>query len=144
MITPEVLAMIYKITLSAGLGMVIGVERERKDKPAGLRTHVLVAIGSTIFTLLSFINPFPGQNFAFDPTRIAAQVVIGIGFLGAGMIFLKDNEARGLTTAAGIWVTAAIGMAVGFGSYLIAIYATILAFLILSTFRRLENKIHPE
>lgn len=144
MITPEVLLMIYKISLSAGLGMVIGVERERKDKPAGLRTHVLVAIGSTLFTLLSFINPFPGQGFAFDPTRIAAQVVVGIGFLGAGMIFLKDSEARGLTTAAGIWVTAAIGMAVGFGAYIIAIYSTILAFLILSAFRRLETKIHKE
>ena len=136
--------MIYKITLSAGLAMVIGAERERKDKPAGLRTHVLVAIGSTIFTLLSFINPFPGQGFAFDPTRIAAQVVVGIGFLGAGMIFLKGNEARGLTTAAGIWVTAAIGMAVGFGAYMIAIYSTILAFLILSAFGRLEGKIHHE
>ena len=144
MITPEVIAMIYKISLSAGLGMVIGAERERKDKPAGLRTHVLVAIGSTLFTLLSFINPFPGQGYSFDPTRIAAQVVVGIGFLGAGMIFLKDNEARGLTTAAGIWVTAAIGMAVGFGSYVIAIYSTILAFLILSAFRRLETKIRQD
>lgn len=132
--------MIYKITLSAILGLIIGAERQSKEKPAGLRTHALVAIGSTLFTVLSFVNLFEGLGYAFDPSRIAAQVVVGIGFLGAGMIFLKGGEARGLTTAAGIWVTAAIGMAVGFGAYVVAVYTTVLVFLILSAFRYLENR----
>lgn len=142
MVTPEILTMIYKITLSAGLGMIIGAERESREKPAGLRTHTLVAIGSTLFTLLSFVNVLEGLGYSFDPSRIAAQVVVGIGFLGAGMIFLKGGEARGLTTAAGIWVTAAIGMAVGFGAYVVAIYGTALVFLILRVFRYLESKLH--
>ncbi|MEK7560032.1 MAG: MgtC/SapB family protein [Patescibacteria group bacterium] len=140
MFTPEIFAMIYKITLSAILGLIIGAERQSKEKPAGLRTHALVAIGSTLFTVLSFVNLFEGLGYAFDPSRIAAQVVVGIGFLGAGMIFLKGGEARGLTTAAGIWVTAAIGMAVGFGAYVVAVYTTVLVFLILSAFRYLENR----
>src|SRR3989344_4518465 len=77
MLTPEIWTMLYKITLSAGLGMVIGAERETRDKPAGLRTHALVAIGSTIFTILSFVNFFEGVGYSFDPSRIAAQVVLG-------------------------------------------------------------------
>lgn len=142
MITPEIFTMVYKITLSAVLGLIIGIERESRSKPAGLRTHALVAMGSTLFTLLSFVNLFEGFGYSFDPSRIAAQVVVGIGFLGGGMILLKDNEARGLTTAAGIWVTAAIGMAVGFGAYIVAIYGTAIVFLILWAFRYLEDKIH--
>ena len=142
MFSLEILPMIYKITLSAALGMIIGIERERRDKPAGLRTHALVAIGATLFTILSFVDLSGGINYAFDPSRIAAQVVVGVGFLGAGMIFMTKGEARGLTTAAGIWVTAAIGMSVGFGAYAIAIYTTILVFLILWAFRYLESKIH--
>lgn len=142
MISPELFTMLYKITLSAGLGMVIGTERELRDKPAGLRTHALVAIGATIFTILSFINVFEEMGYAFDPSRIAAQVVVGIGFLGGGLIFLHGERAQGITTAAGIWVTAAIGMAVGFGAYSVAIYTTALVFLILWAFRRLESKLH--
>ena len=142
MITPETFTMLYKITLSAVLGLIIGAERESRDKPAGLRTHALVAMGSTLFTLLSFVNLFEGLGYSFDPSRIAAQIVVGIGFLGGGMIFLKDNDARGLTTAAGIWVTAAIGMAIGFGAYTVAIYGTAFVFLILWALRYLEDKIH--
>ena len=135
--------MILKITLSAVLGMVIGAERELKDKPAGLRTHTLVSIGATIFTILSVNSSLMG-GASFDPSRIAAQVVVGIGFLGAGMIFLKEGEARGLTTAAGIWVTAAIGMAVGFSAYVVAIYTTALVFLILRMFGRIESKLRQQ
>lgn len=142
MFAPEIITMIYKITLSAGLGMAIGAEREIRKKPAGLRTHALVAIGSTLFTILSFVNLFEGLGYSFDPSRIAAQVVVGVGFLGAGLMFLQGQKAQGITTAAGIWVTAAIGMAVGFGFYTIAIFSTILVFLILSVVRYLEDKIH--
>lgn len=142
MISPEIFTMLYKITLSAGLGMVIGAERELRDKPAGLRTHALVAMGATIFTIFSFVNVFEGMGYSFDPSRIAAQVVVGIGFLGGGLIFVHGERAQGITTAAGIWITAAIGMAVGFGAYIVSIYTTVLVFLILWGFRHLENKLH--
>lgn len=130
--------MIYKLTLAAVLGMAIGLEREHRGKPAGLRTYTLVALGAALFTLMS------QQSFtekAFDPSRIASQVVVGIGFLGAGLIFLKGDQVQGLTTAAGLWVAAAIGMAVGFGFYIVAIYATILALLVLWVLRNIEGKI---
>ncbi len=140
MFFPETITMIYKITLSAALGMIIGAERQIREKPAGLRTHALVAIGSTLFTVLSFVNFFEGSGYSFDPSRIAAQVVVGIGFLGGGLIFLNGERARGITTAAGIWVTAAIGMAVGFGAYFVAIYGTGLVFLILWALRYLEDR----
>src|SRR3989344_743407 len=144
MLTPEIWTMLYKITLSAGLGMVIGAERETRDKPAGLRTHALVAVGSTIFTILSFVNLFEGVGYSFDPSRIAAQVVVGIGFLGGGIIFLRGGEAQGITTAAGIWITAAIGMAVGFGMYIVAVYSAIISVFILWAFRRVESKLHQK
>src|SRR3989344_1800377 len=131
------LEMLFKLTLATVLGMAIGLEREHRAKPAGLRTYTLVTLGAALFTLMS------QQNFlerAFDPSRIASQVVVGIGFLGAGLIFLKGDEVQGLTTAAGLWVAAAIGMAVGFGFYAVAIYATILALLVLWVLRRLEGK----
>ncbi|HEY4521616.1 MAG TPA: MgtC/SapB family protein [Candidatus Paceibacterota bacterium] len=144
MLTPEIWTMLYKITLSAGLGMVIGAERETRDKPAGLRTHALVAIGSTIFTILSFVNFFEGVGYSFDPSRIAAQVVVGIGFLGGGIIFMRGGEAQGITTAAGIWITAAIGMAVGFGLYVVAIYSALISVFILWAFRRVESKLHQK
>ena len=138
MISAETLEMIYKLTLAAILGMTIGLEREHRGKPAGLRTYALVALGAALFTLMS------QQSFsekAFDPSRIASQVVVGIGFLGAGLIFLKGDQVQGLTTAAGLWVAAAIGMAVGFGFYAVAIYATILALIILWVLRGLEGRI---
>lgn len=144
MFSPETLTMIYKITLAAVLGMVIGAERESRDKPAGLRTHALVGMGSAIFTVLSFVNFFEGMGYSFDPSRIAAQVVVGIGFLGGGIIFLRGGEAQGITTAAGIWITAAIGMAVGFGLYSVAIYSALLSVAILWAFRRIESKFHQK
>lgn len=138
MLTAETLEMIYRLTLAFVLGMAIGLEREHRGKPAGLRTYTLVTLGAALFTLMSH------QNFlekAFDPSRIASQVVVGIGFLGAGLIFLKGDAVQGLTTAAGLWVAAAIGMAVGFGFYIIAIYATILALIVLWVLRRIEGRI---
>lgn len=138
MFTTETMEMIYRLTLAAILGMAIGLEREHRGKPAGLRTYTLVALGAALFTLMS------QQSFtenAFDPSRIASQVVVGIGFLGAGLIFLKGDAVQGLTTAAGLWVAAAIGMAVGFGFYIVAIYSSILTLLVLWFLRMLEGRI---
>lgn len=109
----EYLAFMQPIILSAALGAAIGWQRERLGKAAGLRTHSLVAIGSTLFTLLSTT----GFGATTDPSRIAAQILTGIGFIGAGSIIHKDGGIEGVTTAAGLWAVAAIGMAVGVGWY---------------------------
>ncbi len=117
-----------QIVLALLLGGVIGFERERRNKPAGLRTHMLVAAGTTAFTLASMYG-FGGAPR--DPSRVAAQIVSGVGFLGAGTIFRSGSEVRGLTTAATIWLVAALGMLVGTGMYWLAISSTALAWLVL-------------
>ncbi len=122
------------LMLAAILGSLIGLERERRDKSAGLRTHMLVAVGACLFTSLS--------AFAFpdgDPTRIASNIVTGIGFLGAGVIYKGEGRMRELTTAASIWVTAAMGMAVGSGEWFLAIFVTLMVWVILAILRRLEE-----
>jgi putative Mg2+ transporter-C (MgtC) family protein len=124
--------MFGQILLAAALGMIVGAEREHRHKAAGLRTYSLVAIGAALFTILSVqgMEIFDG-NFNYDPGRIASQVVMGIGFIGAGLIIFKKNRIRGLTGAAGVWATAAIGMTVGMGLYYLAIFATVTVLLIL-------------
>lgn len=133
---------IFQVFLAALLGMVVGFERERKGKPAGLRTYTLVSMGSALFTILSVggFSEFIGST-GYDPSRIASQVVVGIGFLGAGIIFFTQKEVRGLTTAAGVWVSAAIGMAVGLKFYILAIFTSVLTVLILGLVRLLEAKL---
>lgn len=121
------LTQIFLLTLSFVLSALIGGERQRKLKSAGLRTHTLVGLGATVFTLVSaygFVSVL-GPDVVLDPSRIAAQIVTGIGFLGAGVIFVRQNVVNGLTTAASIWMTAAIGMACGAGMALIAVIATV-------------------
>jgi putative Mg2+ transporter-C (MgtC) family protein len=114
-----------RLLIAATLGAAIGFEREIHEHPAGMRTHLLVALGSAIFTELSIFGfgPAAGASASgpVDPTRIAAQVVSGIGFLGAGAILKYGTSIRGLTTAASLWATAAIGMAVGVGSWIVAV-----------------------
>ena len=139
MFIPETLEMIYKITLAAVLGMAIGLEREHRRKPAGLRTYTLVALGATLFTILS--QNIGGEAAAYDPSRIASQVVVGIGFIGAGIIFIRGGHIEGLTTAAGLWTTAAIGMAVGFGFYTVAVFSAILSLAVLLLLRQIEKNI---
>lgn len=112
--------------LAVFLGATIGVEREVAHKFAGMRTHALVALGSVLFTVIS--QSLSGSTV--DPTRIAAQIVTGIGFLGAGMIVFDSSRVKGLTTAAGVWVAAAIGMAIGFDLYSVAVFTTFLTVLI--------------
>lgn len=120
--------MLLKMLLAAFLGALIGIEREIAHKSAGMRTHALVALGSALFTIAPALLSGP----TVDPTRIAAQVVTGIGFLGAGIIFFDQNRSavQGLTTAAGVWISAAIGMAVGFGLFEVSVWATLLTVLI--------------
>ncbi len=119
-----------KITVAAVLGAIVGLERERGGHPAGLRTNMMIAISSCLFTLLS-IEAFPSEGSTRDTARVAAQIVTGVGFLGAGVVLQTRKHIRGLTTAATIWLVAAIGMAVGAGAYFIAIFTTILSTVLL-------------
>jgi len=118
--------LIVKLLITLVCGGIIGFEREKTYKPAGLRTHMLVSLGSTLFTMLS-MNAFMGS----DPSRIASSIIVGIGFIGAGTILKTKGRIMGLTTAASLWVTASIGMAIGAEFYLTAIAVTIIAYLIL-------------
>jgi putative Mg2+ transporter-C (MgtC) family protein len=112
------------LLFSALLGAIIGIERDLSGRPAGIRTNMIIAAGSCLFTVLSGMG-YPGdQN---DQTRIAAQIVSGIGFLGAGVLLKEDRKVLGLTTAADIWLVAAIGMAVGTGWYSLAVTGTLIA-----------------
>ncbi|HOK94472.1 MAG TPA: MgtC/SapB family protein [Candidatus Pacearchaeota archaeon] len=120
-----------QLLLSFFLGSLIGVERERIGKEAGLRTFSLVAVGSTLFTILSK-EGFLGISSSFDPSRIAAGIVMGIGFLGAGIIVFREGHIEGLTTAAALWSTGAVGMAVGCQFYSFAAIATLIIIIILT------------
>jgi len=119
--------LMLRLLLAAGLGAAIGVERELRRKPAGLRTNILIALGSALFTILSVQIAHAGGT----PDRIAAQIVTGIGFLGAGAILRSGKDVRGMTTAATIWVNAAIGMAAGAGEYVTAGVATLVTLIVL-------------
>ncbi len=132
---------IGRIILSAILGAIIGFEREISRKPAGLRTHMFICMGSTLFTISSLylIPSYTGQ--LIDVTRIAAGIVTGTAFIGAGSIIALRGDVKGLTTAASLWVVGAIGLMVGIGNYLYPIVATIIAFIILHFFPKVENKL---
>ncbi|MCH5220878.1 MAG: MgtC/SapB family protein [Muribaculaceae bacterium] len=133
---------IYRLVLSMVLGAVIGYERRRKGQTAGVRTFSLISMGATLAMILSIYVPqeYLGLKNG-DPGRIAAQVITGIGFLGAGAIIQMKGSIRGLTTAAGIWMVAIIGMAVGLGMYWLSIVATILILFILVQLERIEQRV---
>jgi putative Mg2+ transporter-C (MgtC) family protein len=132
--------MILKLTLACILGGLIGIERESLNRPAGFRTYTLVCVGSTLAMLVSLDMYFQYfQSVNADPGRIAAQVVSGIGFLGAGTIMKEGATVRGLTTAAGLWGVACVGLAVGAGMYVPAIVTTVLILLVLIYFARFEE-----
>ena len=120
------LSIVVRLVLAAILGALIGLEREVHSHPAGMRTHLLVSVGSAAFTILS-IEAFDGPGA--DPARIAAQIVSGIGFLGAGAILKEGANIRGLTTAASLWAVAAVGMAAGAGAWAVAVTGVILVIL---------------
>ena len=144
MLAAEVI--IFRLLIGAVLGGLIGVEREVNNRPAGLRTHILVTLGSTIFMLISV----DGYNYIGmterigDPFRLAAQVVSGIGFLGAGTIMKTGNDIKGLTTAASLWVSAGIGLAIGIGYYAAGITTTIIVVVTLMSLGVYEAKIFRE
>lgn len=129
--------MVLKLVVSLLLGSLIGMERETHGRPAGLRTHILVCMGSTLFTICSYVIAGPNN----DPGRIAAQIVTGIGFLGAGTIIHQGSVVRGLTTAASIWAVAAIGLSVGIGGQMmyLASIASVLVFLTLLLMGRVDR-----
>jgi putative Mg2+ transporter-C (MgtC) family protein len=126
-----------QVLVAAVLGAAIGIERELTAQPAGLRTHMLVSLGAALFTLVGL---HVGDN---SPTRIAAQVVTGIGFLGGGAILREGANVRGLTTAASLWLTAAIGLAVGLQSWFAAAVATVVGIAVLWLIRYVENRVLP-
>ena len=119
--------MVLRLVVAAALGALVGYERERSGKPAGVRTHGMVCLGAALFTLISIF----GFNGDGDPARVAAQVVTGVGFLGAGAILHGGGTVHGLTTAASLWVTAAIGVAVGVGMLPMSAVTAVLVVLLL-------------
>ncbi len=125
----------YRVFIAALLGGIIGFEREYRAKEAGLRTHFLVAMGSALFMIVSQygFDSVLGTSIKLDPSRVAAQVVSGIGFIGAGTIIFQKHVIKGLTTAAGLWATSAIGLACGSGMYMLSIASTLLVLLCLET-----------
>lgn len=131
-----------RLILALILGSIIGLERERKRGSAGFRTHILVCIGSALIMLISlYICDIYQESAAIDPGRIAAGVVTGIGFLCAGAIIRSEEKVRGLTTAASVWVSAAIGLAVGCGYISAALITTIIVYIVLSFLKKVEEKV---
>lgn len=123
------------------LGSVLGLERTLAGKNAGFRTYGLVSMGSCLFILIAHYVIPTAEGFAFDPLRMAAAIVMGIGFLCGGVIIFKESNLQGLTTAAGLWVAAGIGMAVGYGLISLAIYATIATLITFTLFWFIEHKL---
>jgi len=140
---PPELLLLERLVISAVLGGLIGVERETHGKPAGFRTHVLVSVGAAMFSLVSLLIA-ESAPFSVDVSRIAAGVVTGIGFLAAGSIFRGKDQVSGLTTAADIWVMAAIGMAAGLGYYFLTVTATVISLVVLIFGRVLDYYLKRE
>jgi len=126
---------VFSLILAAFLSMIIGLDRERRDQPAGLRTHMLVGVGSCLFTILS-IHAFADG----DPGRVASQILPGMGFLGAGAILKRGSDVRGLTTAGSMWATSAVGMSVGVGAWFLALAGTLVIWFVLVVVHRFEAR----
>jgi len=136
---------VIKFFLSFIAGGLVGLNRERHKQPAGFRTHILICLGSTLLMILSIYIPQTYFNFQNgDPGRIAAQVVTGIGFLGAGAIIRLGTNVRGLTTAASIWLISAIGLAIGAGLYVVSLIMVVLALFTLVMLERTERRFLPQ
>jgi putative Mg2+ transporter-C (MgtC) family protein len=135
------LAQVGELAMAFALSSLIGLEREWRQKSAGLRTHTLVGVGSALFVLVSKygFSDVLGNGVRLDPSRVAAQVVSGLGFIGGGLIFVRRDAVRGLTTAAIVWTTAAIGMACGAGLFVLALAATAAHFIVVVGYRRLAQ-----
>jgi putative Mg2+ transporter-C (MgtC) family protein len=129
-----------RLLLAAGLGAAIGVERELRHKPAGLRTNILISVGAALFTIVSITL----TDVAHTPDRVAAQIVTGVGFLGAGAILHNRRSIHGMTTAATIWVNAAVGMAAGSGQYAMASVATGITIVVLALLAPFEERLDSQ
>lgn len=138
----DTVSSVFKLCMSMVLGSLIGLERKRKGQSAGIRTFALICMGATLAMIISIYVPqeYMGLKNG-DPGRIAAQVISGIGFLGAGAIIQMKGSVRGLTTAAGIWMVAIIGMAVGLGMYMLSVVASFLIYFILRQLENFEHKV---
>jgi putative Mg2+ transporter-C (MgtC) family protein len=133
---------VFQLFLAILLGGLIGLERERKRKSAGFQTYSMVSFGSCLFTLIVFLFfDRVGGSVTLDPSRVIQAVAAGIGFIGAGVIIFREDRVEGLTTAAGLWTTAGVGVAVGANFYSLAIVSTLLVIIILAGFGLLEEKI---
>jgi putative Mg2+ transporter-C (MgtC) family protein len=133
---------ILRVLVAAALGAAVGIERERQDQPAGMRTHMILVIGATLAMVLS-VNVgylYAREGTPADPARLAAQVISGIGFLGAGAILRFGFNVKGLTTATSLWTMAIVGMTVGAGYYLIGVVTTALMLIVLTVFNVIENR----
>jgi putative Mg2+ transporter-C (MgtC) family protein len=131
-----------KLVLAVILGALLGLERSLARKTAGMRTYTLVSMGAALFVIIAEMVAAHYSTLGirvFDPLRVASQVIVGIGFLGAGLIIFQDNKLRGLTTAAGLWVAAGIGMAVGYGLYILAAMVTILTLFVFTVLWYVEQ-----
>jgi putative Mg2+ transporter-C (MgtC) family protein len=137
---------VLRLGVATLFGMAVGIERERRERAAGVRTMALVGLGSALFTLISayaYSDLIEARHLSLDPTRIMAQIVSGIGFLGAGVIWLRKDVVRGLTTAAALWVVAAVGMASGSGLWAPAIVTVVTLLVVLVIVRPIERYIFP-
>ncbi len=138
----NLLEIFLRITIAMVLGIILGAERIMARKTAGMRTYGLVSMGAAVFVILSMVMAdLYIDRTSLDPLRVMSQVIVGIGFIGAGLIIFRGDKISGLTTAAGLWVSAGIGMATGYGLYSIAIFVTILTLFIFTLLWHLENKI---
>ena len=138
---------IFQLILATFLGCVVGLERQYKRKEAGVRTYGLVCLGSALFTIVSFQNSLlylDKTGITVDPSRIVGQIVVGIGFIGAGLIIYRQTHVEGLTTAAGLWVVAGIGIAVAYSFYLVAVFAAFLTIGVLAGLRIFEEKLEEK
>ena len=139
---PTLFTIFFQLTLASALGLIIGAERSIAGKSAGMRTFALVSLGACLFTVISILittEYFGKVNF--DPMRVPAAIITGIGFIGAGLIMFRQNLMRGLTTGAGMWIAAGVGMGVGFGLYAIATYTTVLTLFIFTAVWFIEAKL---
>ncbi|HEY1560110.1 MAG TPA: MgtC/SapB family protein [Caulobacteraceae bacterium] len=137
---------VLRLAIAAVLGSLIGIDRERLQWAAGLRTHMLVCVGACLAMIVSaygFSDILSAQRIVLDPSRVAAQVVSGVGFLGAGSIILRNEVVKGLTTAASLWTVAGVGLAVGCGLYVPAVAGTAIILVILAGLKPIEERLKP-
>lgn len=142
----EITEILIRLLTGAFCGAIIGIERERKEWAAGMRTHMMVSVGATLYMIVSiygFNEVLNHDNVSIDPSRVASQVVSGIGFIGAGtIIFLRQGVVRGLTTASGLWTVAGIGLAIGGGMYVAGVATTLIALIILWVLQPIESFVY--